>query len=69
MPLAQPDGYATDHEVASTCWCQPVADQETPEGRIVLHRRYIDGPARDPDDDKGWVVVERESSPDVVSSV
>jgi hypothetical protein len=59
MPLDS-DDVGMDHDAATTCWCQPVVDQEPPYSRIVLHRRYIDGPARDPDDDKGWQVVEVE---------
>jgi len=43
------------HELgAGECWCQPVVKDEPPDGRIVIHRRYMDGPAIDPDDDKGW---------------
>jgi hypothetical protein len=58
MPSVKLDTDETDHELGGTCWCQPVIDKEPPDGRIIVHRRYLDGPARDPDDDKGWITVE-----------
>lgn len=51
------------HDIGvGACWCQPVIDDEFPraigpDSRVVIHRRYIDGPARDPNDDKGWSVI------------
>lgn len=45
------------HELgAGSCWCQPVVDDVPPSARIVTHRRFVDGPARDPTDDRGWFV-------------
>jgi hypothetical protein len=46
-------GIDYDHELVTTCWCQPLSYE-------VL--RYIDGPVRDPDDDKDWQVVEVDGS-------
>lgn len=48
------------HELgAGACWCQPAVDDVPPNGRLVIHRRFMDGPARDPDDTNdgaGWFV-------------
>lgn len=48
------------HELGDgACWCQPAVDDVLPSGRVVIHRRLIDGPARDPDDTNdgaGWFV-------------
>jgi hypothetical protein len=41
---------------AGACWCQPAVDDYPVQGRVVIHRRFMDGPARDPDDDGGWFV-------------
>lgn len=41
------------------CWCQPAVDDVPPDGRVVLHRRFFDGPVRMPDDTNdghGWFV-------------
>jgi hypothetical protein len=55
-------GIDYDHELVTTCWCQPLSYEVLRYGRVVLHRRYIDGPVRDPDDDKDWQVVEVDGS-------
>jgi hypothetical protein len=58
MPDLPPDEL--QHDQSPTCWCQPVADERSWDGsaQLLVHRRYVDGPARDPDDDKGWLVVD-----------
>lgn len=39
------------HELGDgACWCQPAVEDVLPSGRVVIHRRFMDGPARDPDD-------------------
>lgn len=41
------------------CWCHPTVEDVPPSGRIVVHRRFMDGPVRSPDDTnggRGWFV-------------
>ena len=48
------------HELGEgACWCQPAVEDVPPNGRLVIHRRLMDGPVRWPDDTndgKGWAV-------------
>lgn len=47
----------TPHEIGDgACWCQPLISAGQ-DSRLVIHRRYMDGPVRDPDDDQGWSVI------------
>lgn len=36
-----------DHKADPFCWCQPVYEDLLPSGRIFIHRRYLDGSARE----------------------
>jgi hypothetical protein len=39
----EPDDW--QHKASPWCWCQPVVEEVPPDGRIYIHRRFIDGPA------------------------
>ena len=49
------------HDHGTFCWCQPIVDTVPPfGGRIVIHRRTLDSPHREPPGQEGsqgpWIV-------------
>lgn len=39
-----------EHRDDGFCWCQPTVEDVPPNGRIYIHRRWIDGNLREPEE-------------------
>jgi hypothetical protein len=41
VPIDPPDEHTTETD---WCWCQPRIIEVLPAGRVIVHRREVDGP-------------------------
>lgn len=41
IPIDPPAQHTTDSD---SCWCQPRIIETLPDGRIIVHKRTMDGP-------------------------